>query len=162
MNTKNEKTIEQIALEEFAWKKSFRNFDCAIKKYAFLIGTLSTILSFIAFVTFTCHDALGLFVFLSLFIGALVGMFGATITLSFRPMYCNDRARNKIIDYLSQEESKKIISDYLQKKITSLQDNIPSCEKKIEKLQSEVDELKKSIEESIQRIPELQEKLSKL
>lgn len=164
MENQIEKSIEQIALENYAKKE----LDEKYERIGIFTGIIVGILSAISFVFIvlnckTCSHDQGMIAFSAIIIAAITGMliWGCIVIFSLASRR-NEKIIEKSISLLSKEESKKIISDYLQKEIKSWQDNIPYCEKEIEKLQLEIEELKEGIEESNQRIPELQEKLKKI
>lgn len=160
MKNQTEKSIEQVALQDYAWDKVADRYRNVGIIWGIIIGVLIAIICKV----FLFSNELSFIedVFLSLFIGGLCGIIPMVIiTFTFWGFYM-DKGRAKLIQKLSNEESKKIISDYLQKEIKSWQDNIPYCQQEIQKLQTEMDELKESIEESNLKIPELQEKLKNL
>lgn len=160
MENQIEKSIEQVALENYAFDKAadrYRNIGIV---WGIIIGVLIAIICKVFL--FSNEPSFIEAVFLSLFIGGLCSIISMVIiTFTFWGFYM-DKGKAKLIQKLSQEESKKIISDYLQKEIKSWQDNIPYCEKEIEKLQTEIEELKEEIEDANEKIPELQEKLNYL
>ena len=161
---KNEKSIEQIALEEYAKKELDKKYQSIGALVGFIVGILSAISFVFSIVNCqTCSHDYAMMAFGAIIIAAITGMFAMACVLIFSlASRRNERRIDKFVSLLSQEESQKIISDYLQNKIKSLQDHVPSCEKKIQTLLSEIEELKESIEESNQRIPGLQEKLKNL
>ena len=161
MENQIEKSIEQIALENYVKKK----LDERYQSIGIILGIIVGILSAISFVfsILDCESCLhdhGMIAFSTIVIAAITGMLAMACVVIFSlSSRRNEKIIQKFISLLSKEESKKIISDYIQKEIKSWQDNIPYCEEEIKKLQLEIEELKEGIEESNQRIPELEEKL---
>jgi peptidoglycan hydrolase CwlO-like protein len=154
---KNKKSIGEIALSKYALDIIFKSYFVLSNWIAVIIAVIS-----IFIILFIVSENIIIIIFFTLcVIVVLLAFFWSIIYIKIG-FYEGKKRYTDIIAKLSSDETKKIISDYLQEKIKSLYDGISSSEGKIQKLQSEIDQLKESIEESTQRIPELQEKLSKL
>ncbi|MFZ2150729.1 MAG: hypothetical protein WAZ12_00210 [Candidatus Absconditicoccaceae bacterium] len=164
METENEKSIEQIALEDYAKEKLDQRYESIGVYVGIIVGILSAV--FFVFSVIYCETCLHDYAMIALFaivMAVITGMFAMACVVIFSLVSRrNEKIIEKSISLLSKEDSKKIISDYLQKKIKSWQDNIPYSEGEIQKLQLEIEELKESIERSNEQIPELQEKLKNL
>ena len=158
MKTENEKSFEQQALQEYANKQ----LDERYEGVGLIVGVIVAILSAIAFVfvVLNCkncvHDPV-MIAFFAIVIAAMIGMcvfgFFVLFSWSFRR---DEKKIERVISLLSIEATNKIVSEYIDKEITSSQDNISYCEEEIQKSQLEIEELKESIEQSNQRIGELQ------
>jgi peptidoglycan hydrolase CwlO-like protein len=161
MKTENEKSIGQEALQEYANKQ----LDERYEGIGFIVGVIVAILSAIAFVFFvlnckTCLHDQAMIAFCAIIIAAMTGMFGFGFFVLFSWSFRRDEKQTeRIISLLSVEATNKIVSDYIQKELTSSQNNISYCEEKIQKLQLEIEKLLQSLEGSKQRITELQKKI---
>ncbi len=131
MKTKNEKSMEQEALDEYAWKKGTKKFIKQFNTAAFFAGVIT-------YVSFVIWFSGGLSFVLS--IGPAMLAVGIILVLSmpFSGLYRGEKKREKIIAALSDEEKKKMVMDYVNKQIQDIQKTKKAYEEQIFQLHQSI------------------------
>ena len=119
MRKKTEKSIEQIALENYAWDKVTH----AHKKIATIIGVAVGIIGGCILVSILHADLIVNLMF-SLIIGGAFGGLTATVIIGFSWIFFRKKAMRKVITSLSEEDKKKIIKAYVIAQIAILKKDI--------------------------------------
>jgi len=144
MKTKNEKSIEQEAFDNYAsdlrWKNS--------KKYSLIFALIITILSipieFNLFIAKWGNYIDGFEIVIICFIAGLIGLVGCGVCM-FSFVF-KTKKEEKIIFLLSDQEKKKIISDYINEQIKQSERNNTYCINKIRPLKESINYHEKKIE----------------
>ncbi|MCF7835464.1 hypothetical protein K9M48_05490 [Candidatus Gracilibacteria bacterium] len=151
MKKKIEKSIEQIALENYVWKTGTKKFLKESKWTAFIVACIAYILSviFLAYDSFFWNSGTS-GIFACLFFCLIpAGMVFAITLVSygfFVDLYRGKRKTRKFIANLSQEEKKKITKDYLNSEIQKWKKDITYCENQIKPYQKLIQHHGKEIE----------------
>ncbi len=131
MKTESEKSIEQIALEDYVWKTGTKKFLKVSNITAFITG----VITYVAFVIWgNCDIA---FV-LSILPAMIVVVTTLVFFMPFSGLYRGKKKTRKVISNLSQEEKKKITTDYLNSEIQRWKKDITYCENKTKLLQKSI------------------------
>ena len=149
MKKQQEKSIEEIALEDYAWKIGTARLLKAEK----LFSSIFTIVV-VFIVLFYPSPHLGVRVFISLFVGITSWMLFKIVFLISTEFYFRGNRRKKlIITSLSDEFKKTIIKVFIQRQINQAEQNIAYCNRQFEPY-------RKSIHYSEGQIKEFEEKLT--
>ena len=159
MENQKEKSIEQIALENYVWGSGTEKFLKESKWTAFIIGSIAYVLSiiFLAYDSWFWNADGGILICL-FFCLMPAGMVGAIALVSygfFIGLYRGKGKTKKVIAGLSQEEKKKITKDYLNSEIQSWKKDITYCENQIKPYEE-------SIQHHLNEISRLESELKKL
>lgn len=149
MKDQNQKSIEQIVLEDYAWKIGTDKLFKANKIFSSIVPIVVAMLILL----FGPSPYLGVRIFIALLCGFVTWPLSKFVFLTFSESYFRGAKKKKLItDSLSSEFKKTIIRVFIQRQINQAEQNIAYCNKKIE-LQV------RSIQYSEQQIKELEEKL---
>ncbi|MCF7835466.1 hypothetical protein K9M48_05500 [Candidatus Gracilibacteria bacterium] len=120
MKKKTEKSIEQLALEDYA-------VDYACDKSSKLFKIISWIVAIFAAVIFYFSSEFDLFVSLGLIVGFI---FYFVLYFSYKIyLILSKKAKSKIISSLAKYQKREIIEGYIAYKITQLQNENDYCKK---------------------------------
>ncbi|MFZ2150728.1 MAG: hypothetical protein WAZ12_00205 [Candidatus Absconditicoccaceae bacterium] len=155
----NEKSIDQIALEDYVWKKGTDKFLKEAKTAAFLVGCLAYLLSIILLAYDSLiwnggFDGIVVCLFLCLMPAGMAGAQTLALYSFFSGLYRGKEKIKKFIVNLSQKEKDKITKEYLENELKKHEDNIAYCER-------EITPLKKSIQYHKEKIEKLESELEK-
>ena len=149
--TENEKSIEQIALEDYVWKIGTAKLSKVSNRVAFIIGGIIYLLS----IKFLAYDSLfwnegfaGIFIclFLCLMPAGMAGVTILTLFMLFSSFYRGKRKTKKFIASLSENKKEKIVMGYIAAEIGKWRKNIAYCENQIRPFQSIIEHNSKEIE----------------
>jgi hypothetical protein len=149
MKNQNQKSIEQQALEDYAWKIGTDRLLKANKRFSPIATVVVTMCIFFL------HPSS--YLFIKIFVGLLCGLgvwpiFKLSFFIFTESCFRGTKKKKLIIASLSDELKKTIIKVFIQRQINQAEQNIAYCNKRIEPQA-------RSIRYSEQQIKELEEKL---
>lgn len=128
--TKNKKTIEEIALDEYAWKVANKKLQNNSSFVAFLFSFIVYIYLYIYILLFFVSNVnnADVYLYLPLLIALLPALIVyfiiVLIFLFFSNLYCGKNKLKKIIEKLSFKEKNKIISVYIKTEMEKYEEEI--------------------------------------
>ena len=161
--TKNEPSIEQDALDSYAWKTASNKMNRKSRNLTLIIAVLAIVVFCIynsqSHVWVSLWSNLSGIVF-AIIVLLLVGFFPAVLAYMIFSIFgmfyfLRDKYLKNIIHLLSDEDKRNAIMEYIDEKINGWQKNINYCQKKS-------DHYSTSVDNSLQNIEKLNKEMKKL
>jgi len=130
MKTKNEESIEQI-VEEYAWERGTKKFLKQSNTTAFIVGGIT-------YVFFVIWSGGGISFLLSIMPAMIAVSIVLVIFIFFSGLYRGKKKREKMIVALSEEEKRKIVIEYVKKRMQDISQSKQSSEKRIQELHTNI------------------------